>query len=219
MPTFQFVIFDWDGTVMDSIGRIVSSMQHTAEHVGLAIPSEQATKDIIGLSLEPAIEALFGTLEPIQKARFLERYKDEYVTLNRVASPLFDDAIDTFNTLRANNLQLAVATGKARKGLDRVWRETDMAQFFPYSRCANESKGKPNPDMLIELMQEAGYEPNNTAMVGDSVHDMKMATSAGVFPIGVTMGAHKAEQLKEAGAQYVASSLTELSNFILKEKL
>ncbi len=219
MSKFQFVVFDWDGTLMDSIGRIVSSMQRTAEHVGLSVPSEQATKDIIGLSLEPAIERLFGVLDSPKKQTFLERYKDEYVRLNTVASPMFDDAVNSLEALRSSNVQLGVATGKARRGLDRVWQETNMAQFFPYSRCANESKGKPNPDMLIELMHEAGYSPDNTVMVGDSIHDMKMASAAGVFPIGVTMGAHRADQLKAAGAEYIASSLTELSNFILKERL
>lgn len=219
MSQFKFIIFDWDGTLMDSIGRIVSSMQRTAEYVGLTPPSEQATKDIIGLSLEPAIEALFGKLNSVQKQRFLDRYKDEYVTLNTVASPLFDDAITSLERLKERNLKLAVATGKARRGLDRVWQETNMASFFPYSRCANESKGKPNPDMLLELMDEAGHSPKDTVMVGDSIHDIKMGSAAGVFPIGVTMGAHQAEQLEAAGAKYIASSLTELSNFLLKERL
>ncbi|WP_241970597.1 HAD family hydrolase [Idiomarina aquatica] len=214
MTHSQLVIFDWDGTLMDSIGRIVSAMRATAQHLRLSVPTEQAVKDIIGLSLEPAIELLFGRLPTAQHQQFLARYRDEYVDLNTTPTPLFDDAIEVIEQLRQRQYGVAVATGKARRGLDRVWLETQVGHLFDGSRCADESKGKPDPQMLHELMTELGYLPQQTVMVGDSVHDIKMAKAAGVRAIGVDFGVHDAQRLKAAGADHVISRLSELPNII-----
>lgn len=215
----RLIVFDWDGTLMDSIGRIVSSMQKTAQHNGLPVPTDVAVRDIIGLSLEPAIEKLFGVLEPSRLNSFLNQYRDEYVDLNPTPSPLFHDAKPVLSKLTYSGLQLAVATGKARRGLQRVWDESCTEHYFATSRCASETLGKPAPQMLYEIMKELNANPEQTVMVGDSVHDMKMAVAAGVHPIGVSFGVHDAERLSEAGAVLVVNSLTELSDRLIEEKL
>lgn len=218
MSDKQLIVFDWDGTLMDSIGRIVSSMQNTAQRIGLTVPTDVAIRDIIGLSLEPAIERLFGVLNPAVLDSFLVQYRDEYVDLNPTPSPLFSDAKAVLSELTQSGFQLAVATGKARRGLKRVWAESETEHYFTASRCASETLGKPNPQMLYEIMNELKTPPEQTVMVGDSVHDMKMAIAAGVRPIGVSFGVHNAERLREAGAALVVNSLTELSDRLIKER-
>ncbi|MAA61910.1 HAD-IA family hydrolase [Idiomarina loihiensis] len=215
----RLVVFDWDGTLMDSIGRIVSSMQNTAQHTGLPVPTEISVRDIIGLSLEPAIEKLFGVLNAAQLNSFLTQYRDEYVDLNTTPSPLFHDAKAVLSQLSHAGYRLAVATGKARRGLQRVWAESETEHYFDTSRCASETKGKPDPQMLYEIMNELKTQPEHTLMVGDSVHDMKMAVAAGVQAIGVSFGVHDAERLREAGATIVVDSLSELSNKLVRETL
>lgn len=204
---------------MDSIGRIVSSMQNTAQQTGLPVPTEVSVRDIIGLSLEPAIEKLFGVLNATQMNNFLTQYRDEYVDLNTTPSPLFHDAKAVLSQLSSAGYRLAVATGKARRGLKRVWTESDTEHYFDTSRCASETKGKPDPQMLYEIMSELKTQPEHTVMVGDSVHDMKMAVAAGVQAIGVSFGVHDAERLREAGATIVVDSLSELSNKLVRETL
>lgn len=214
MQFSKLIIFDWDGTLMDSVARIVSAMRVTAETVRLSVPEEQAVKDIIGLSLEPALVRLFGQLPDDQKSQFLARYRDEYVDLNTTPTPLFSDAIDTLDALRSSGHGVAVATGKARRGLDRVWQETRVGHLFHGSRCADETCGKPDPEMLHQLMQEFQVSERDTIMVGDSVHDMQMARAAGVHAIGVDFGVHDADRLKAAGAVHVISQLQQLPALI-----
>ena len=210
MRSSRLVIFDWDGTLMDSVGRIVSSMRVTATALNLVVPTYQSVKDIIGLSLEPAIERLFGRLPRAQYDRFLSRYRDEYVEFNTTPTPMFDNAEAVIQLLKQQQHAVAVATGKARRGLDRVWAEVNIGPLFNASRCADETQGKPNPQMLHELMEELGYLPNQTIMVGDSVHDIRMATNAGVKAIGVDFGVHDRGRLLDAGADHVVSNLDQL---------
>lgn len=214
MTSPQLVIFDWDGTLMDSIGRIVSSMKITASSLNLQVPTDNAVKDIIGLSLEPAMNQLFGVLPDPQRQLFLERYRDEYVELNTTPTPLFSDALGTIDQLRVEQHCLAVATGKARRGLDRVWGELGVAELFHGSRCADETKGKPDPEMLYQLMSELGFKPQQTMMVGDSIHDMRMAKAAGVRAIGVTFGAHNEPLLRQAGADHIIHQLQQLPDLL-----
>ncbi|MDN7123630.1 HAD-IIIA family hydrolase [Pseudidiomarina terrestris] len=204
---YQLLIFDWDGTLMDSIGRIVSSMQATATHLALPVPTDTQVRDIIGLSLEPAIERLFGRLDGQQHATFLARYRDQYVELDPTPTPLFAGVPEMLADLRQQGYQLAVATGKARRGLNRVWQETDTAQFFQLSRCADESASKPDPKMLHELLEEANCDLSKALMIGDSIHDLRMAEAAGMDRVGVDFGVHSAQQLS------VYSPLAVLSNW------
>lgn len=207
---YQLLIFDWDGTLMDSVGRIVSSMQATAAHLALPIPSDTQVRDIIGLSLEPAIERLFGALDSGRHSQFLARYRDQYVDLDPTPTPLFAGVREMLTDLRTQGYQLGVATGKARRGLVRVWEETDTAQYFDVSRCADESISKPDPRMLFELLEETGCDVDKALMIGDSIHDLRMAQAAGMDRVGVDFGVHSAQQLGAYAPLAVLSSWQQL---------
>ena len=166
------------------------------------------------MSLEPAIKQLFGPLPVAQYKAFLARYRDEYVDLNTTPTPLFESVTEVLTALKQEQHVIAVATGKARRGLDRVWQETAMHDVFASSRCADESESKPHPKMLYELMTELQFLPQQTVMVGDSVHDMRMAKAAGVTAIGVDFGVHDSNRLTAAGADIVISKLQQLPPFI-----
>ncbi|WP_127348134.1 HAD family hydrolase [Pseudidiomarina mangrovi] len=211
---YSLIIFDWDGTLMDSVGRIVSSMQYTARVVGLNVPSESAVRDIIGISLLPAIDRLFGRLNEVQMAQFMQVYRQQYVYDDATPTGLFDGAHELLSDLRSRGFRLAVATGKARHGLERVWDETNSRHYFDYSRCADESESKPSPKMLLELTEQAGVGVQQALMIGDSIHDMQMAQRAQMAAIGVSFGAHDSAQLKAAGAHAIISQLSELSSYV-----
>lgn len=212
----KLVIFDWDGTLMNSVGRIVSSMQRSAARVDLAVPSAAAVKDIIGLSLEPAIKRLFGELTSAQHEALLAAYRDEYVTLNTTPTPFFDGAIATLSALRERSFQIGVATGKMRRGLDRIWAETSSAHLFDISRCADEAESKPSPAMLRQILTELKLSPQQAVMVGDSIYDMQMAAAIDMPRIGVSHGVHSETQLKDYGTLHVLSHFDELLQLLPK---
>ncbi|RUO79418.1 HAD-IA family hydrolase [Pseudidiomarina taiwanensis] len=211
---YALVVFDWDGTLMDSIGRIISSMQACARQLKLPVPSEQAVKDVIGLSLEPAIAGLFGRLTEQQHAAFLQAYKHEYVVANQTPTPLFNETLPLLHELRQAGATLAVATGKARPGLDRVLTEHCLEDYFAVTRCAGETRSKPDPQMLQEIMAHSGMTSAQTVLVGDSVHDLAMAANAGVASIGVTHGVHDRTRLARHNPIAIVDQLSELKSHI-----
>ncbi|MDX1525145.1 MULTISPECIES: HAD family hydrolase [Idiomarinaceae] len=193
---YPLIIVDWDGTVMDSVARIVASMQASARILELPVPSVAAVKDIIGISLQPAIEKLFGRFTTEQMVRFTDVYRQQYVVDCQTPSPLFAGALATLQQLREQGYQLAVATGKARQGLERAWDETATRQLFDFSRCADEAKSKPDPTMLVDILTAAKRQPHEAVMIGDSIHDMRMAAAVNMPRIGVGFGVHDAAQLQ-----------------------
>ncbi|WP_417688890.1 HAD-IA family hydrolase [Pseudidiomarina sp.] len=211
---YQLLIFDWDGTLMDSIGRIVSSMQATAAALELPVPKAGSVRDIIGLSLEPAIGRLFGQLSSTQYAQFLAVYRAQYVELDTTPTPLFSGVPAMLAELGGQGYQLAVATGKARRGLDRVLRECGLESAFTITRCADESRSKPDPHMLHEIMAYTGIEQSATLMIGDSIHDLRMAQAAGVDALGVDFGAHSAELLLTCEPRGIISDWSQLAAFL-----
>lgn len=197
---FELVVFDWDGTLMDSERRIVSCIQAAADDVGVAVPSYEAAKDIIGLGLAPAIERLFPGESSAAIADVIKRYRHLFFSDAMDASVLFDGAREVLSDLAARQLLLAVATGKSRRGLDRELTAMALDRVFTITRCADETFSKPHPQMLLEIMQVLGVEPEQTLMVGDTEYDMQMASSAGVNAIGVGYGVHESKRLIDAGA-------------------
>ncbi len=206
----KLVVFDWDGTVMDSIGRIVSSMQAAADSTGLAVPSSYAVKQIIGLSLDPAFAVLFPDSNAEQRSQLFGHYRDHYTIYNTTPSPLFAGAEQVLKNLAAQNILLAVATGKARHGLDRMFAETGLGHYFVTSRCADEAQSKPHPDMLVQIGQQLGISPEHAIMVGDTSHDMKMAQAINMPRIGVTHGVHGAEVLRQYQPKAIIDNLPAL---------
>lgn len=192
---FELIVFDWDGTLMDSQAQIVAAMQAAAHDLGLEPLSEDAVRNIIGLGLEEACQALFPERPPQDHRRLAAAYRHHYLAPQRPASPLFEGAFRVVETLAARGYWLAVATGKSRAGLNRVLAESGLGPFMTATRCADETLSKPHPQMLLEIIGELGVEPARTVMVGDTEYDLAMAVNAGTPAVGVAYGAHARERL------------------------
>lgn len=210
----QLVIFDWDGTVMDSIGKIVVSLQQAALRVNMPVPSAHHAKQIIGLSLDPAFKQLFPQSTQAERDELSEHYKDVYLNHDQTPTPLFPDAHELFSALNAHGYLLSVATGKARRGLDRMMSETNTAHYFKSSRCSDEAHSKPHPDMLQQLLAHHQLEPHQAVMIGDTVHDLAMAQAIDMPRIGITHGVHGAAELMRHQPIAVVDSLRTLKEFL-----
>jgi phosphoglycolate phosphatase len=191
---FDLLIFDWDGTLMDSAGVIVDSIQRACEDIGLAAPSERASRQIIGLGLVQALQTLLPDLPADAYPRLVERYRHHY--LGRDAElPLFAGVASGIRELHASGFTLAVATGKSQVGLERALAVSGLGEWFAATRCADQTHSKPHPAMVLELIDELDADPARTLVIGDTSHDLLMAANAGVASLGVTYGAHEAGDL------------------------
>ncbi|TRW49806.1 HAD-IA family hydrolase [Aliidiomarina halalkaliphila] len=199
---------------MDSVPRIVSCMQKMAQQTGLPVPAESAVKDIIGLSLWVALERLFDCYDPDEQQRLIAVYRELYVHTDATPSPMFPSAHEVLAELHGQGYQLAVATGKARQGLERAWRETNTGQFFSASRCADEAMSKPHPQMLNDILVGTGTLPQQAVMIGDSQFDLQMANNAGVASAGVAWGVHDATRLQQEAPLTVFSQLQQLPTWL-----
>jgi phosphoglycolate phosphatase len=215
MQHYKLVIFDWDGTLMDSVDRIVSSMQSAAKVVGLTIPSDEAAKQIIGLSIPEALKALFEGITDEQIEIMRLQYKYQYLEGDTTPTPLFANATHLLTQLRQQNKLLAVATGKGREGLNHVLKVSETSALFNTTRCAGEMPSKPDPTMLHSILEELNLAPHEAIMIGDTSHDLKMAQNAGVDSIGVTFGVHDREVLNQYKPKVVVDSLAELHQLLL----
>jgi phosphoglycolate phosphatase len=219
MQDYKLVIFDWDGTLMDSVDRIVSSMQSAAKTVGLDIPLKHDVKQIIGLSLTTAFEKLFIAITTEQSEAMLAQYKYEYLEGDNTPTPLFANATNLLIQLNHHNKLLAVATGKGREGLNRVLQVSDTSDFFITTRCGGEMPSKPDPTMLLSILDELKLAPHEAIMIGDTSHDLKMAQNAGVDSIGVTFGVHDREVLSQYKPKVIVDSLMELQTLLIEPVL
>lgn len=192
---YKLLVFDWDGTLMDSEARIVSCLAMTLKDLGLAQPPRAALLDVIGLGLPEVARALVPGGSGEQLRLFTDRYRYHFLSDHYAPSTLFAGAMETLRLLDAQGYLLAVATGKARRGLDRVLDETDCRALFAVTRCADETASKPDPRMLLEVMDVAGVMPHETLMIGDTVYDMQMAHNAGAAAVAVSYGVHERERL------------------------
>ncbi len=192
---FELLVFDWDGTLMDSAAVIVSSIQSACRDLGLPVPDRAAASHIIGLGLNEAMQALLPDLAPSEYGRLVDRYRFHYLGRDEEI-PLFAGVAESLMGLAEAGFVLAVATGKSRKGLDRALGYTGLAEMFHATRCADECFSKPHPQMLLELMDELGVGAGQTLMIGDTTHDLLMAKNAKVAGVGVGYGAHPQENLE-----------------------
>lgn len=210
---YSFVIFDWDGTLMDSTGRIVSAMQTSAANVELPIPSEKQVKSIIGLSMQACMDTLFPDASDDSRQRLLEEYRFQYIEGDNTPTPLFEGVSDQLEWLKSHDIKIAVATGKARAGLNRVLTEVGLLEFFDFTICADEAEGKPHPQMVLNLMQRAEMTHQQTLVVGDSVHDINMANNAKVAALAVTSGANQHHELEPLNPKEIFQKVTEIKQW------
>jgi len=216
MHHYKLVVFDWDGTLINSIGRIVSSMQSAARIAGLPVPDEQQTKAVIGLSLPESVEALYPGRTREQELQLIAHYRKYYIELDPTPAPMFYYAIELLTALRDDSKLLALATGKARTGLERVLYETQTKEFFHALRCGDEHASKPSPEMLNSLMEELTISPKDTVMIGDSQLDLQMANNAGIDCIGISHGVHDAKTLARYSPKAIVHSLEELHELLVR---
>ena len=209
-PKYKLVIFDWDGTLMDSAAKIVSCMQLAAKQCDMPIPTYDEVGHIIGISLKPAIKQLFKIEDDELAERLVAAYKEAFVTRDTTPCPLFDGVEQLLANLKAAGCTLAVATGKARRGLDRAWLQTETGRFFSASRTADEAESKPSPDMLLQLLEELGFENEDAVMIGDTTYDMQMAETIGMDRIGVSYGVHAQVHLEALSPVALVHSIGEL---------
>lgn len=214
MQNVKVVIFDWDGTVMDSIAKIVNSVQIAAARLSMPVPTDHAAKQIIGLSLDPAFQALFPYSTERERTLLSDHYKDVYSHVDQTPTPLFAGAEHVFTTLRQRGYQLAVATGKARRGLDRMFDQTQTGHHFVTSRCSDEAQSKPHPQMLEHILAELQLQPDQAVMIGDSRYDLMMAHSIGMPRIGVTHGVHGLEEFEPFQPHAVIDNLPALLDIL-----
>ncbi|WP_295445074.1 HAD-IA family hydrolase [uncultured Thiodictyon sp.] len=192
---FALIVFDWDGTLMDSQARIVDCIQAAFVDVGQPPPSPAAAADIIGLGLDDAMARLWPAADAAQRQVVADHYRRHFLGGNPTPSALFPGAVETLEWLSDQGYLLAVATGKSRRGLDLSLAETGLAGYFQATRCADESFSKPHPQMLLEIMEVLGVRPAETLMVGDTEYDLQMAANACTGALAVSYGVHSPERL------------------------
>ncbi len=210
----NLMVFDWDGTLMDSEARIVACMQASIADLGLESRDVAAIRNIIGLGLYEAISALYPGCDDALVASMTDRYRYHFITANPTSSELFPGAEETVKGLYESGYLLAVATGKGRRGLDKVLEETGLGRYFHATRCADETFSKPHPQMLEELMDELGAEPAETLMIGDTEYDMQMATNARTHALAVSYGVHEKERLLRHNPLHCLDEIGELDGWL-----
>jgi phosphoglycolate phosphatase len=203
-----FLVFDWDGTLMDSEAQIVSCLHAAVCDLSLPPMDNETLKNVIGLGLREAIDTLVPGRDTAFHQAFVEHYRRHWFASQE--SQLFAGVREVLEVCRQHRLQLGIATGKARRGLDRVLGDTGLGDMFDATRCADEAPSKPHPQMLFDMMQRLDVRPEQTIMVGDTEYDMEMATNAGAGKIAITAGVHSRERLERHSPLASLARISEL---------
>ena len=206
---YDLIVFDWDGTVMDSTAVIAGSIQAACRDLGLTVPDDESARHVIGLGLIQALRhAVPDAPEPMYEP-LVARYRHHFL-IQDAAIPLFAGARETLAELHGEGYWLGGATGKSRAGLDRVLESTGLKQYFHATRTADQTFSKPDPAMLFELLDELAVTAGRALMIGDTTHDVQMAQNAQVDVVAVGYGAHPPEQLQELNPLALVKDFAEL---------
>ncbi len=214
----RLIVFDWDGTLMDSETQIVNAIQGAIADLQLEARTTEACRNIIGLGLQEAVDALYPGRGERFTQSFVARYRHHWFS-DTHASELFPGARETLELLKESGLALAVATGKGRAGLDKALRQTGLTELFSATRCSDETRSKPHPRMLNELLQELQVASQQALMVGDTEYDLQMANQAGVGPVAVSYGVHARERLLQHRPLVCLDRITELVDWLAEQSL
>lgn len=196
---FRLLVFDWDGTLMDSIGSIVACTRATLEDLGLPGLPDEKIRGTIGLGLRETVEVLWPGGGEEVFSQVLECYRKHWLATWRDLPLLFDGVPEMLAELAADGYLLAVATGKSRRGLNHVLEQTGLAGLFHATRTVDEAFSKPHPQMLLDILDELGVKAGDAVMIGDTTYDLEMARSAGTASVGVCTGSHCREELERFG--------------------
>lgn len=213
MTHYQLIVFDWDGTLMDSTGHIVNCMKKAIIELELPTLTDDAINHIIGLGLNEAVMSLYPNADHTLISNLADKYREVWLA-NPHETPLFDNARELIKQLTEQEYLLAVATGKSRRGLDRVLDATGLGDYFHATRCADECHSKPHPQMLEELMDHLGVEKHQTLMIGDTEFDLQMAHNAGAHSLAISHGAHKVDTLKACQPKAIVDNLHQVEQWI-----
>ena len=210
---FDLIAFDWDGTLFDSTAIITRCIQLAVCDVGGREPTQQQASFVIGMGL---MQALAHAAPDVPAEKYPElgaRYRHHYA-LHQHDISLFDGVLPMLDMLRTRGHRLVVATGKSRLGLDQALGSAELRGAFDSTRTADETRGKPHPQMLHELMQEQDVEPARTLMIGDTTHDLQMALNAGCASVGVSYGAHEPDAFDALQPRFIAHSVDSLRDWL-----
>ena len=215
MKNFDLIVFDWDGTLVDSTAHIAKSIHNAYADNDLPVPNEAAAKHVIGLGLVDTFNYLSPDLTKEQHLGIVDRYRYHFLDADKTIHS-FKHVTEGLQNLVDRNYLLAVATGKSREGLDRALTKVDFGHMFSITRCGDEGFPKPNPDMLNFIMDDLGVFPDRTLMIGDTTHDLLLAHNAKTKSIGVTYGAHEKNKLAALNPLACVDSFEELMAWLLE---
>lgn len=213
MTRYELVIFDWDGTLMDSTRLIAACIQAACRDLGLSVPTAAQASWVIGLGFHQTLEKIAPGLTPAQQQEMTARYRYHFLAREHEA-PLFEGIRETLDDLRKRERRMAVATGKSRLGLERAMAGVGLAGVFEITRCADEGFPKPHPDMLLHILDRTGVDPARAVMIGDTTHDLELAANAGMDAVAVCYGAHDEPLLREREARHFAASVEDLRQWL-----
>lgn len=214
MAEQRLIVFDWDGTLLDSTSQIVASARASIAELGLPERDEEEIRNIIGLGFPQLWEILYPKQSPETFREFVKVYRRHFWSDEMQISELYPGARELLDELRAQQVILAIATGKGRKGLDMDLAATQLAAHFRFTCTADDVKPKPQPDMLFHLMAVSGCEPEQSLMIGDTEYDLEMACCAGVPRVGIGHGAHAPERLERWDPLKLVEDLPELHDWL-----
>jgi phosphoglycolate phosphatase len=208
------LIFDWDGTLMDSLASIVACLNHSVSDLGMAPIDEERIRQTVGLGLTDTMIALGLGDDRSEWEPIVERYRDHWISTYSHQPALFNGAAEVLEQLNAAGYLMAVATGKGRRGLDADFAKTDVGRFFHASRTADETRAKPHPQMLLELLDELGVPASRALMIGDTTYDLELACNAGAHALAVETGSHSRHQLEGCAPLACLPSLHHLDDWL-----
>jgi phosphoglycolate phosphatase len=209
----QLVIFDWDGTLMDSTRLIASCLQCACRDLGLSVPEFTDARYVIGLGLAETVRYVAPSLNEDKAGKLVERYRHHFLEREHEAQ-LYTGVAEMLEDLHARGARMAVATGKARRGLEHALDTSGLRRWFETTRCADEGLAKPHPDMLHVILECTGVSPGDAIMVGDTIHDLDLAANAGIDAVAVTYGAHDENLLSTRRSLARLSSVAELHRWL-----
>jgi len=212
--SYSLIIFDWDGTLIDSAGTIVECIQQASADLGLEVPGRERASHVIGLGLHDSLRLAVPGLPAERYAEFVGLYRKHFLA-REDATRVFPGMEDLLRNLSQTRL-LAIATGKSRRGLERALEASGLKAYFSASRCADESTPKPHPAMLLEIMEELKISGEDALMIGDTSHDLEMARGAGVDALAVAYGAHPEAALRACGPRGCVASVGELREWLAR---
>lgn len=214
MKRYRLLVFDWDGTLMDSEARICNAFAAAAADLHIDAPPIENVRAIIGLGMDDALAALFPGRDDLPRRELIDRYRVHFLDENAAPMPLFPAAAEVLARLEGRGHLLAVATGKSRRGLDRALAESGLQQRFAATRCADEAWPKPHPQMVLDLLEMTGTAAGEALVIGDTEYDLQMAAAAGTDAAGVSWGVHGTGRLAAQAPLTILESLPQILEWL-----